>query len=120
VPPRDEAEPAPRLHGQSHVLQHGEGREHVGELERAPDPETGARGRAPPGDVPALEEDTAFARAILPAQQVEEGRLARPVGPDDGLQGERGDVQADVIDRDVAAEADGEVAGGDDRGRGRR
>src|SRR5260370_3482019 len=116
VPPRGEAEPAPRLRREAHVLEHAERREDVGELEGAADPEPGAGRGAAPGDVAPLEEDAARGRSVLPAQQVEEGGLARPVRPADGLEREGDHVEADVVDRDVPAEPDDEGAGGDDRG----
>ena len=80
-----------------------------------PIPSRVRRGRAPARDVRALEQDPPLGRPVLPAQEVEEGGLPGAVGPDDGLERERRHVEADVVHRDVAAEAYGQVAGGDDR-----
>src|SRR6266496_328866 len=51
--PRVEEEPRARLEGDAHVLQHGEGREDVGQLEGAPDPRSRAPGCGPARDVQA-------------------------------------------------------------------
>jgi hypothetical protein len=61
--------------------------------------------------VAPIERHRARARPELPRDQVEVGRLARPVRPDDGRQRARREGAADAVDGHVAAEADGQSAG---------
>ena len=65
---------------------------------------------AEPRDVGAVEQHAARAGRQLARDQVEVGGLAGAVGADDRRQRAGVEGRADVIDRDVAAEADGEVA----------
>jgi hypothetical protein len=100
-----------RLHGQAHVLAHGEMREQLRELERAPEPAPRAVRRRHGGDVLASQQHAALAGLQLPGDEVEIGRLARAVGPDDGSERAGQERARNVVDGHVAAEADGEVAG---------
>ena len=99
-----------RLDGEPHVLGDAEARKEIGQLERAAEAEPGALRRAQAGHVLPVDQDRAVGGAQLARDQVEVGRLAGAVRPDDGgeLAGPEG--AGDVIDRDMAAEADGQVA----------
>ncbi len=68
-------------------------------------------GARKPGDVGAVEVDAAVGGAQLSGDQIEIGGLAGAVGADDGRQLARPKRAADTVDRDVAAEANGEIAG---------
>ena len=98
-----------RLGREPHVLEHAERGEEIGELERAPEAEPRALRRAERGDVDAVDEDFAAGRAQLARHQVEIGRLAGAVGADDRRQLARPERAAHRVDRDMPAEADGEV-----------
>ena len=97
------------LNGEAHVLGDAEAREEVGELEGAPEAASRAQRGAEPRHVLPLDQDRAVRGGELPRHEVEVGRLAGAVGPDDGgeLAGPEG--AGDVVDRNVAAEADGQV-----------
>ena len=64
--------------------------------------------RAQARDVLALDQHRAVGGAELPGHQVEIGRLAGAVRPDDGGELARKESAGDVVDRDMAAEADGQ------------
>ena len=104
------------LNRQPDVLGDAEPREQVRQLERPPEAEAGALGSAQTRDVLALDHDRTLGGAQLARYQVEIGRLARAVRPDDGgeLAGPEGAV--DMVDRDMAAEPDGQAAGLERRG----
>src|SRR6185295_7067170 len=104
-----------RLHREAHVLQHAQAREQVGELEGAADAAPGALRGGEARDVFAEEGDAAGRRRQLPGDEVEVGGLAGAVRPDDRGQRARLESTADAIHRDVTAEADGQVAGFEDR-----
>ena len=99
------------LHGEAHVLGDRKARKQIGELERAAEPGSRARGRREPRDVPPVEQDLARARGKLPGDQVEVGGLARAVRPDDRGQFAGPERATHRIDGHVAAEANGEIAG---------
>src|SRR5690606_37486133 len=112
-PDRQHVEPdaAARLHREAHVLHHGELREEVGELEGATEPQARAARRAQAGDVAPAEAHDAGAGAQLAGDQVEEGGLAGAVGTDDRGERARMEGTADLVDRDVTAEADRQADG---------
>src|SRR5207248_5593791 len=62
-------------------------------------------------EVASIERDGARAGFQLAGDQVEVGGLARAVRPHDGGQRPRLEAAGDGVDRDVAAEADGQVPG---------
>src|ERR1700738_3867706 len=97
------------LYGEPDILLDAEVRKQIGELEGAAEAGAGAQRRGKRGDVTAIEQDVAFARAQLSGDQVEIGGFAGAVGPDNGGQLARPKNAADAVDRDMAAEADGQV-----------
>ena len=100
-----------RLDRETHVLHHREAGKQIGQLKRAADAGAGARRRGQARDVAAVEQDLAGARGELSGDQVEVGRLAGAVRPDDRGQFAGAEGAAHRIDGDMAAEADGEIAG---------
>src|SRR5271166_3820799 len=98
------------LNGEPHVFGDAEARKEIGELKRAPEPEPRALRRAEAGRFASVDQDSAVGRAQLPRDQVEIGRLARAVRPDDGGELAGAERARDVIDCDMSAEADGETA----------
>src|ERR1700722_587791 len=96
-----------RLGREAHVFGDAEPGKEVGELKRAPQAEPGALGRAQAGDVLALEEERPIRGGKLPRHQVEIGGLAGAVRPHNGGKLARKESAGDVIDRHMAAEADG-------------
>jgi hypothetical protein len=110
-PPQVEPELPPRLHGEANVLEHREIGEQLRQLERAAKAAVGALRHRLVGDVGAIQLHRALARAELPGDEIEVGRLARAVRPDDRRQRARLECAADVVDGDVAAEADRQVTG---------
>ena len=62
------------------------------------------RVRRKPGDVLAVEDDLPARRLDPPADQADEGRLARPVRADDGADLARREVEIDIVDRLQPAE----------------
>ena len=84
---RSSAAAGARLHGEAHVLEHGEVGEQIGELERAADAARRARAAPQPRDVLAVEQHRAGGRRQLARDQVEVGGLAGAVRADD--RGER-------------------------------
>ncbi|MGY2931557.1 hypothetical protein ACVWZ6_001159 [Bradyrhizobium sp. GM6.1] len=63
------------------------------------------------GDVGAVEQNAAARCAELAGDQVEISGLAGAVRADDRGEFARAEAASDAVDRDMAAEADGEVAG---------
>src|SRR3954465_1112180 len=76
---RVELPPRERAQRRDDVLEHGHVAEQARDLERPPDPDVRARPRAHPVDALAVEPDLARARAHHAVDEVERGRLARPV-----------------------------------------
>jgi len=74
---------APQLHGDSHVLQHGELREDAGDLEGARDAAPAARGGGERGDVATTKEDAPRGGREETGDEVKQRCLARAVRPDD-------------------------------------
>ena len=70
------------LGGHEHVLEHGQAREEPRELEGAPDAEAEHAVRRGVGDVGAAEAHLTLLDALIAGDDVEQGRLARAVGPD--------------------------------------
>ena len=99
------------LHGQAHVFDHAQIREQVGELKRPPQARQRALGNTQTRQLAAIQRDAARRRFDLPRNQIEIGRFARTVGPDDGRQRARLKRATDRIDGHVAAEPDCEVFG---------
>src|ERR1700722_11757805 len=106
-----EADLRHRLHRQTHIHEHREARVEIDQLERAAEPEPRAVGCAEPRDVLAEQAHAAGCRAQLSRDQIEVGRLAGAVRPDD--RGQRALVKraGHGIDRDLPAEIDGQIAG---------
>ena len=84
------------LQRDAHVLEHGQMRKHRGDLERAHESHARDRRRPRAGDLAAVEEDLAARRRQEMRQQVEAGRLAGAVGPDQRVDRAAADSQVDV------------------------
>src|SRR5262245_32706210 len=104
-----------RLHRETHVLQDREAREQVGELKGAPDAAPRALRGGEARDVLAEQRDAAGARRQLSRNQVEVGGLAGAVRADDRRERPGLERAADAVHRDMTPEADGQVAGFEDR-----
>jgi hypothetical protein len=92
------------LQADAHVLEHREVREGGRDLERAHHPEARHRRGSLRGDVPALVDDAAARGDQELGQQVEDGRLARPVGPDQRMDAAPAHAQVHVVDGNEALE----------------
>src|SRR5262249_2100589 len=79
----EEAAPRAGMHADHHVLEHGHPREERQVLEGPPDPERGDPVGPEPEERVPIEEDLAVVRRVEPADAVEQGRLASPVGADE-------------------------------------
>jgi hypothetical protein len=94
-----------------HVLERAHVEEDLQVLERAAD----ARGREPvrrqPRELSILEEHAALAWQVDAGEQVQERRLARAIGPDDGVHHAGRELEAHVLHGVHAAEAPSEVFG---------
>ncbi len=77
-------------------------------LERPRDPEGGPAMRPQPRQRPALEPYLAQIGREHAGHQVEQRRLAGPVGADDGVDGAGADLEIDVAERVEAAEPFGQ------------
>src|SRR5581483_3707203 len=93
-----------------HVLERGETRERLHELEGAREAEPADRVRLEPHEARALENDRAFRGRVEAGHQVEHGGLAGPVRPDEAHDLAGGDGEIEAAHRDEAAEALGEPA----------
>src|SRR5262249_48846468 len=93
------------LGADSHVLEHGELREYLGDLEGPRDAQPDSIFGRQRSDVAALERDGARRGREEAADQVEEGRLSRAVGPDDRAQLALLHPHGHLAHRDEAAEA---------------
>src|SRR5438067_6396357 len=98
------------LHGETNILFDAEVWKQIGELERAAKAGAGAQRRGKLRYVFAIEQDATSAGPQLSGDQVEIGGLASPVGADNGGQLARPKAAADMIDRNMSAEADGQIA----------
>jgi hypothetical protein len=92
-----------------HVLDHGQRRERLGDLERAADAQLPDVARPLADQLDAIERDRAAVGRELPVDHIERGRLARAVGADQRQQLAGRNLEADAIDRPVAAEFLAEV-----------
>jgi len=92
------------LDGEQAVLEHGEGREEVGDLERPGQPQRGAPVRRHPGDVALEEADGARRHRQLARDEIEERRLAGAIGPDERAPLARAHGQRDAVDGAEPAE----------------
>ena len=107
-----EARAVPALHRQPHVLGDRQAGKQIGELERAADAFARALRGAQPCDVFTLQPYRPRRRAQLARQQVEVGRLAGAVRPDDGRQRARTELGRHIVDRRVAAETNAQANAG--------
>src|SRR5207248_10231272 len=99
------------LDGDPHVLAGAQLRKEVGDLKGAPQPRLRDGVRRPPAHLAALEVNPAARGPETAAQQVEEGRLAGPVRPDDGPQFAGLYRQGDVLQGDQATEGAAQALG---------
>ena len=102
----------PALHRQAHVFQHRQVRKQVRQLEGAADAEPGAPRRAKAGNVLAVHQHAPGRGLQLARHQVEIGGLAGAVRPHDHGECAGIKIGRHGVHRDVAAEADAQVAGG--------
>src|SRR5438552_3937824 len=93
----------------AHVVEAGHVVEEPDVLEGASDAPSRDLVGLRPGDVTAVENDSSAGWRKKSGQNVEEGRLAGTVRPDQGEDLSSLDVEADVVDRNQAAEALGQV-----------
>ena len=106
--PEVERMPALALQRDTHVLEHGEVREHRRDLERAHEPHPGDCRRPRPGDfAPVVEDLPACGREEM-REQVEAGRLAGAVRSDERMDRPAADRERHVLDGDEALELLGE------------
>jgi hypothetical protein len=93
------------------VLEHGEPAEDAGDLEGAADPAAAQDVGRQATDLLAAEVDLAGVVRDVAGDEVEERRLPRPVGPDDGSQVSRGHDEIHAVDgldaTEVLAQPDG-------------
>ena len=99
-----------------HVLDHREGHQRLGDLERASQAALGALVGPQFVDHFALQPDLAGGGFQLPGQQVEQRRLAGSVGPDDADDLARRHIEAHVVDGGQAEEALADVLDLEERG----
>src|SRR5439155_22370528 len=86
------------------VLAHGHRAEELDVLERPRDPERDDAMRRSAQERLAVEDDVALVRAVEARDDVERGRLPRPVRPDQPDDLPRADVEGDAVQRDDPAE----------------
>ena len=104
-------QPLPDVGRDPDVLAHRQEAEQLEPLERAGEAPAGALGRAEVGDVAAVELDPARVRAgSSPVMTLNSVVLPAPFGPDEAGDAAGLGRDADLVERDVAAEADGDVA----------
>ena len=101
-----------RVAADQQVLQNGRVLEQLDVLERARNAELGHFVRRQRGQLAPFELDLAGGRRVDAADQVEHRRLARSVRPDQREHLAALHIEADAIDRENAAEANAQVAGG--------
>src|SRR6185503_15176474 len=109
------ARPGARLHLYAYVLQHREARKEVGELEGAADAAPRALRRGEARHVFAEQRHRAARRRQLAGNEIEVGSLAGAVRADDRRERSRLERAADAVHRDMTPEADGQVAGFENR-----
>ncbi len=97
------------------VVDRGLGAEQLDVLERAGDPAAGDPVGRPARDDLPVEPDRPRGRPVDPADAVERGGLARPVGADDREDRPALDLEAHVVERGEAAEAHREALHGEER-----
>ena len=104
---------AVQMQTEQDVLEGGHLLEERGELKRPHQPAPGDLMRSQPRDVLAVEDDGAPRRSQEPAQEVEAGRLAGPVGADQADDLALVDGEVDAVDGGQATEEPGEMPGAD-------
>src|SRR6266850_2448467 len=97
--PEVERAAALALQRDAYVLEHREMREYRRDLERADETEARDVGRPRAGDVPPVESDAPACRREEVRQQIEAGRLAGAVGPDQRVNGAAADAELHVLHR---------------------
>jgi hypothetical protein len=97
------------LQCRQHVVLDAQPSERLDALERAAQAEAGAPRRRPPQQVATEEPDASGVRCPRPGDDVEQRRLPRTVRADDAEHLARFGVDADVVERDDPAEANGDL-----------
>ena len=100
-----QAAAAPERRGYQHVFQDREIRERADDLMGEADAQPADGVRAPPGDLPVPEHDTAGRRPHHAADDPEDRGLPRPVGADQSRDLAGGDLRGDVLHGLKPAEA---------------
>ena len=101
--------------GHLHVLEHAHARIHVDPLEGAREPRLDDAVRRQPGQLAPLVLDPAPVRPEVPGDEVEEGRLARPVRADDRVLLALLELEVHPVDGDEPPEVLEEVDGAQHR-----
>src|SRR4029450_5905854 len=104
-----EAAARPAMCADHDIVEHRHGSEERQVLEGAPDTEPRYVVGLGREEVAILEGDGAAGRLVEPAQAIEEGGLAGPVGPDEADDLARLDVEGHIVQRDDAAETHAEL-----------
>ncbi len=104
-----------RLGAEHHVLAHGQPGAQPDALQGAGNAELGQVMRVVPSQIATAVGEAAGARVDEPADDVEQRRLARAVRADHPDHLARHDRHRDVVEREDAAEADGDAVHGQDR-----
>ncbi len=102
--PEIEGSAARALQADADILKRGEMRKHRRNLERANKPEPRDVGRFQRGDVAALIDDAPARRIEELGEQIEAGRFAGAVRPDQGMDRPALDAQINIPDRRKAGE----------------
>jgi len=107
VLPEIESDVSLRLDSQPHIFQNAKRWKDVCELKGPPNPQLGPKSRRKRGDVLAFKKNAPLCRTVLPRNHVEESGFSCTIRADNRFECKRWDLKADMIDRDVAAKANG-------------
>jgi hypothetical protein len=97
------------LQRDAHVLQHGQVRKHCRDLERASEPKPRDVSRLQRSDVAAIEHDAPARRCEELREEVEAGRLAGAIRPDQSVNAAALDAQIHRSHRDETGEFLGQI-----------
>jgi hypothetical protein len=111
----EEVAPHPAVDSDHDVLEHGHGGKEGKVLEGATDPQRRDLMGGEADDGLATEDDVPGAGRVQPADAVEQGGLAGPVGADQAEDLAFLYVEGNRVEGDDAAEANGEITNGEDQ-----
>ena len=103
------------LEGQTNIFQHRQAGEYIGELKRAAYPKLCPVCHPHPCNIPSIKQNLSRGGGILPGNQVEQSGFTGPVGADNRFQAMWRNHQIKAIDRDMAAELNGQLPGFNNR-----